>query len=354
MAAAEGRSQADPRNASFADALPPGLLRTFPLTRYLPLAAVTHGNDRTMPSSSMLLRSAAWLSLVVLFLPVLAQAQGSGPDTGVVIRSDTRLVVLHTTVQDRQNRPIADLTESAFAVFEDGVKQELKLFRREDVPVSLGILVDNSGSMRDKRLKVNAAALDFVKASNPLDEVFIVNFNDEAFRDSEFTSNLERLQDALQRIDARGGTALYDAVSASLDYLSEQAKWDKKVLLVISDGEDNASITTLERLVRRLQETDTVVFAVGLLSEEDRRSARRAQRAIRHIVEATGGAAYFPEGVDDVHAITQQVAHDIRNQYILGYTPTEGKPAGYRQVRVELSGKARRYKARHRPGYYGE
>jgi Ca-activated chloride channel homolog len=276
------------------------------------------------------------------------------PETGLVIRSDTRLVVLHTTVQDGDNHPVADLPQSAFEVYEDGQLQTLKLFRREDVPVSLGILVDNSGSMRDKRLKVNAAALDFVRASNPEDEAFIVNFNDEAFLDTDFTAEVERLQDALQRIDARGGTALYDAIGMSLDHLTEKGKWDKKVILLISDGEDNASRTTLEKIVRQLQETDTVVFAVGLLSEEDRRSARRAQRALRNMVEATGGAAFFPGSVDEVHGITQQVAHDIRNQYILGYTPDESKPPGYRQVRVELTGKARKYKVRHRPGYYGQ
>jgi VWFA-related protein len=308
---------------------------------------------------------AGLLCLTLVASPLWAQAsaaasqqsskEAGSPDTGLVIRSDTRLVVLHTTVQDDENRPVADLTESAFEVFEDGELQKLKLFRREDVPVSLGILVDNSGSMRDKRLRVNAAAVDFVKASNPDDEVFIVNFNDEAFLDTpDFTSEIPRLQDALQRVDARGGTALYDAIGMSLDHIVEKAKWDKKVILVISDGEDNASRTTLEKMVRRLQETDVVLFAVGLLSEEDRRSARRAQRAIRNMVEATGGAAYFPNEVDEVHTITQQVAHDIRNQYILGYTPSETKPPGYRQVKVNLAGKAKKYQVRHRPGYYGQ
>ena len=273
-------------------------------------------------------------------------------DTGLVIRAETRLVVLHTTVLDRENRLITDLKEDSFRVFEEDAPQTLRLFLREDVPVSLGILVDNSGSMLDKRRQVNASALDFVKASNPEDEVFIVNFNDEAFLDTPFTSDLPRLQDGLQRIDSRGGTALYDSVSMSLDYLEEEAERDKQVLLIVTDGEDNASRTTLERLVRRLQETETVIYAVGLLSEEDRRAAKRANRAIRHIVRATGGAAYFPESVDEVHAITQQVARDIRNQYILAYTPQASAQPGFRRVRVELTGKAKRYKVRHRPGYF--
>jgi VWFA-related protein len=273
--------------------------------------------------------------------------------SGVTFRADTELVVLHTTVVDKDDHVVTDLSQEDFKVFEDDAPQQILRFVREDVPVSLGILVDNSGSMRDKRRTVNAAALDFVKASNPEDEVFIVNFNDEAFLDSPFTRSQERLQDALQRIDSRGGTALYDATSMSLDYLQEEGKHDKKVLLIVSDGEDNASRGTLEKLVRRLQETDTIIYAVGLLSEEDRRSAKRAQRAIRQMTRSTGGAAYFPENTDDVHELTQQIAHAIRNQYILMYRPVENKQPGFRQVRVALAGKARKYDVRHRPGYFG-
>jgi VWFA-related protein len=271
---------------------------------------------------------------------------------GIVFEGGTERVVLHTTVVDKNDHVVTDLARDDFKVFEDDVPQEILEFFREDVPVSLGIMVDNSGSMRDKRMKVNTAALDFVKASNPEDEVFIVNFNDEPFLDSPFTKSQERLQDALQRIDSRGGTALYDATSVSLDYLEEEGKHDKKVLLIITDGEDNASRGTLEKLVRRLQESNTMIYAVGLLSEEDRRSAKRAQRAIRHITRATGGASYFPDSTDDVHALTQQIAHAIRNQYIVIYRPDENKQPGFRRVRVALVGKARKYDVRHRPGYF--
>ena len=136
--------------------------------------------------------------------------------------------------------------------------------------------------------------------------------------------------------------------------LEQEAERDKQVLLIVTDGADNASRTTLERLVRRLQETETVIYAVGLMSEEDRREAKRANHAIRHIVRATGGAAYFPASVDEVHAITQQVARDIRSQYILAYTPQTSTQPGFRRVRVELTGKAKRYKVWHRPGYYSQ
>ena len=277
-------------------------------------------------------------------------------DPGLIFRAGTKLVVLHTTVLDKQGHFVTDLPKSTFTVYEDNVPQTLKKFLREDIPVSLGILVDNSGSMRDKRQSVNTAALDFVKASNPDDEVFIVNFNDEAFLDSPFTSDLLRLQDALQRIDSRGGTALYDAIGMSLDYLKEKAKWDKRVLVIVTDGTDNASLTdnTLEALVRVLQGKETVVYAVGLLGEEAPREAKRAARAVRHIVRATGGAAFFPDTLHEVRAIVQQIAQDIRNQYVLAYTPQDTSRTGFRGVEVVLSGKAKGLRVRHRPGYYLE
>lgn len=275
---------------------------------------------------------------------------------GLVFRADTKLVVLHTTVLNRQGHFVTDLPQSAFTIYEDNVPQKLKKFLREDIPVSLGILVDNSGSMRDKRQRVNAAALDFVKASNPKDEVFIVNFNDQAFLDSPFTSDLLRLQDALQRIDSRGGTALYDAVSMSLDYLKEEAKWDKRVSVIVTDGTDNASrpSNTLESLIRVLQGKEVVIYAVGLLSNEAPRDAKRAARAIKHIVRATGGASFFPKTLDEVHAIAQQIAQDIRNQYVLAYTPEDTSRVGFRSVKVVLGGRARKLQVRHRPGYYLE
>ena len=302
---------------------------------------------------SRLARHSALLALSTALAVAQPAGKERGNDPGLTFKADTKLVVLHTSVLDKEEHFVTDLTRGAFKVYEEDVLQNLKIFRREDVPVSLGILVDNSGSMRDKRQQVNTAAVNFVKASNPKDEVFIVNFNDEAFLDSDFTSDVLRLQDALQRIDSRGGTALYDAAGMSLDHLKDKAKWDKQVLLIVTDGEDNASIAELEELVRRLQETDTVIYAVGLLSADDRGSAKRATRAIRHLTHATGGAAYFPKSVDEVNEITQQIAQDIRNQYILAYSPTRGGAPGFRKIKVVLSGKkTRRLRVRHRPGYY--
>lgn len=298
--------------------------------------------------------------LAVILTPVGIMGQDGRANIrsqDLVFRADTSEVVLHVTVADRQDRLVGNLAERNFRVFEDGHAVDVRFFRQEDVPVSIGILVDNSGSMRNKRLRVNAAALEFVKASNPEDEMFVVNFNDEAYRDTDYTNDPTRIKDALQRIDSRGGTALYDAVRASLDYLSSKASNDKRVLLLISDGEDNASKAELEVLVRELQESDanqTSIYAIGLLSEEEKGSAKRAARAIKHLTRATGGPAYFPATVDEVTSLMRQIAMDIRNQYTIAYTPIEKPGGGFREIRIDLVDVPKRASVRHRPGYFVE
>jgi VWFA-related protein len=269
---------------------------------------------------------------------------------------ETERVVLHVTVVDRQDRFVMDLNRDAFVVEEDGRRQELTYFAQEDVPVSIGLVIDNSGSMRERRRQVNAAALEFVKASNPQDEVFVVNFNDDAFLDQDFTSNLDRLQDALQRIDTRGGTALYDATSISLDHLIKDGNKDynKRALLVITDGEDTSSRMDLEILVRKLQSSDVTIYGIGLLSEEERRAAKRAERHLRSLTRPTGGPAYFPVEFNEVEPLVKRIAADIRNQYILEYNRPQNKPPGYRRIEIGLKGKAKSNKVRHRPGYYAD
>ena len=224
----------------------------------------------------------------------LSAAQVPPPESGAVFRSDTRLVVLHTTVVDRHGKFVTNLPRTAFKVFEDGVEQQLKIFRREDVPVAMGIVIDNSGSMREKRRKVEDAAMALVKASNPQDEVFIVNFNDEAFLDVDFTSDLKKLEEGVASIDSRGGTAMRDAIDLSSEHLKAKAKLDKKVLVVVTDGNDNTSEITLERLVQKLQQSEILVYTIGLLNEEERREANRAKRALNAVATATGGLAFYP------------------------------------------------------------
>jgi VWFA-related protein len=293
---------------------------------------------------------------------LLGQAGNPAPkppsqdDTGTVFRADTRLVVLPTTVMDKNGHLVTTLPREAFTVLENGVQQEIKQFKREDVPVSMGLIIDNSGSMRDKRAKVEAAALALVKASNPDDEVFIVNFNDEAFLDNphgkDFTSDIQEMEDALTRIDSRGGTAMRDAIRMSIDHVKEKAHKDKKVLVVVTDGNDNSSVVSLEDLVRAAQQSEVLIYAVGLLSDEERREATRARKALEALAEATGGETFFPRDVSEVERIATQVAHDIRNQYTIAYTPlNQAMDGSFRQIKVTVKA-AGNPTVHARSGYY--
>jgi len=277
-------------------------------------------------------------------------------ETGdLVFRSDTREVLLHATVVDSKGAFVTNLPREAFKVFEDGVEQRLKVFRREDVPVSMGLVVDNSGSMRRKRKKVEDAAIALIKASNPQDEVFIVNFNDVAYRDADMTSDMKKLEEGLSRIDAKGGTAMRDAVSLSIDYLKEKGKKAKKVLLVVTDGDDTASAdtNTMEKLLTKAQRSEILIFAIGILNEEDRRAAKRAQRSMDLLTKQSGGIAHFPKDVEDVGAIALQIAKEIRSQYILAYAPTKPDDGAYRQLKVTVKGPGNP-QVRTRTGYYAK
>jgi Ca-activated chloride channel homolog len=281
---------------------------------------------------------------------------GQNNQQGGSIKVDVNLVVLHTTVLDDRGKFVDGLKEENFRVYEDKAEQKLSVFKREDVPVSMGLVIDNSGSMRDKRARVNEAALTLVQASNPQDESFVVNFNDDYYLDldKDFTSSIPELKEALERIDARGSTALYDAVIGSMDHLKKGHK-DKKVLLVVTDGEDNVSRNSLEKTLREVQKANVVIYSIGLFSDEDKKNRKKAMRALKDISAASGGIAYFPENVDDVHNICDQVARDIRNQYTLGYYPTNTKKdATFRTVMVDVippRGKGK-LTARTRNGYF--
>ena len=270
-----------------------------------------------------------------------------------VFRKQVEEVVLHATVVDDKQRIITSLDKGDFNVYENGNPQTITSFRHEDIPVAMGIVVDNSGSMREKRQKVNAAALNLVRASNPNDEVCVVNFNDEYYLDQDFTSSINKLKEGLEKIEARGGTALYDAVVATADHLKKDAKLEKKVILVVTDGEDNESTESLEQAVRRLQvDGGPTVYAIGILEKEEH--PKHAKRALQIISERTGGIAFFPQTLDEVDAISRSVAHDIRTQYTIGYKPTTPKnQGGYRQVKVDArSHSYGKLTVRTKSGYY--
>jgi len=285
--------------------------------------------------------------------PATSAGQSGDNEAGTfVFHTGVDEVVLHATVVDDKQHIITNLDRTAFTVFEDGKQQTITSFRHEDIPVAMGIVIDNSGSMREKRDRVNKAALNLVRSSNPQDEVFIVNFNDEYYLDQDFTNSIPKLKEALEKVEARGGTALYDALVASADHLAKEGKLQKKVLIVITDGEDNASQENLEQAVQRLQkENGPTIYAIGILGDE---RAKRARRALQTLAERTGGIAFLPKTADEVDEISRTVAHDIRNQYTIGYKPTTPKSVGgYRTVHVDA--KSRGYHklvVRTRSGYY--
>ena len=267
-------------------------------------------------------------------------------------RSETRLVVLHASVVDHKGNHVQNLGKDAFTVYENGQPQNLKLFRHEDVPVSLGIVIDDSASMMTKRSRVEAAALEMVRNSNPEDEVFVVNFNDDAYLDVPFTNDPHKLEQGLARIDSRGGTAMRDAISMSLDYMGKNAKKDKKVLVVITDGTDNASNITLKKLVAKDSTSATIVYAIGLFSANEKGEAHKAKRALNELTGATGGAALYPKEVLEVQSRAIQIAHDIRSQYTLAYTPALQELDGsYRRIRVVVNAPGKPA-VRTRSGYY--
>ena len=274
---------------------------------------------------------------------------------GYVLHTDVEEVALNCTVLDDHNRLVPGLKKDEFQVLEDGVQQTLISFQHTDLPVSIALVVDNSGSMSRKRPSVNKSALDLIEASNPQDEAFVVNFSDEAFIDQDFTSDVSKLREGLSHIEARGGTALYDAVVASADKLVADGKRPKQVLILITDGEDNASTLSLEQTIRRVQQlSGPVIYTIGLLfgDEMSRSEVKHARRALEMLSTETGGMAFFPKSIEQVDQIAAEVARDIRSQYTLGYHST--KPTtepGFRRVEVTAKGQGK-LTVRTRTGYF--
>lgn len=274
--------------------------------------------------------------------PIAPQAPGkpltSQGNKLYTLQENVNEVLLNCTVVDQKNRLVKGLNRRDFQVWEDGVPQTIASFVAQDVPVSMGILVDDSGSMIGKRETANQAALDLIHDSNPDDNAFIVNFNQHAYLDTALTSNVDDLQSGLAHFDDKGMTALYDAVTASADELSHHATQPKQVLLIITDGSDDASRLTLQQAVERVQRLGgPVVYSIGLLydaiSPEDATSARNALETLSN---DTGGLAFFPRSPDDIDKVVAQIALDIRNQYTIGYHPTRSPGlGGFRTVRVE-------------------
>ncbi len=281
----------------------------------------------------------------------ISPVQSSEDQGRFVFKKQVQEVVLHATVVDEAGRLVTSLNRNDFTVYQNDRPETITSFRREDVPVAIGIVIDNSGSMRDKRARVNQAVLNLVHASNPNDEVFVVNFSQTPYLDQDFTSDVNLLQTALHQVTSRGSTALYDAVVASDFHLRNNQRLDKKVLLLITDGQDNMSRETLQDALHKLQSNKgATLYAIGLMDEGMTRAGREA---LQTLATSTGGAAFFPQNLDEVDAITRTIAHDIRSQYTLAYNPGPNIGTGYQRIRVEARGPARGHlNVRTRTGYF--
>jgi Ca-activated chloride channel family protein len=273
------------------------------------------------------------LPLFALVLPASAPGQDGISPGAATISVDVSLVELHAAVRDK-NGFVAGLGKEDFHVFEDGIPQTIRLFRHEDVPVTVGLIVDNSSSMRKKRPDVTAAALAFVRSSNPRDEMFIVNFNERVSLglppEHLFSASAAELESALN-VPAGGMTALYDAIEDGLAHLKKAGR-EKKILIVVSDGGDNASRHHLSQVLRDAERSDAIVYTIGLFDEYD---SDRNPGVLKRIARVTGGEAFLPNVSIEVVPICERIAADIRHQYTIGYTPSNGKLDGtYRRIKV--------------------
>ena len=284
-------------------------------------------------------------------MPGIQDSTGNGQEGTFVFKKQVEEVVLHATVVDAAGRLESHLDRSAFSIFQDGQPQTITAFRREDVPVAIGIVIDNSSSMRDKREQVNQAVLRLVRASNPQDEIFVVNFTQNSYLDQDFTSDVSLLEKALNRTTMRGSTALYDAIVASAAHL-KNARLDKRLLLVITDGQDNMSQKTLQEAMQYLGQKDgPAVYAVGLMGLGRQNQGREA---LQKISDATGGCAFFPQSLNDVNDIASTLAHDIRRQYTIAYKPQNQKASqAFHPIVVEARANGYgKLTVRTRGGYY--
>jgi Ca-activated chloride channel homolog len=254
-------------------------------------------------------------------------------------RAETRLVVLHATVRNRRGEVVANLERNRFTVFENGRPQPITLFRRDDIPVSLGLVIDNSGSMRSRRARVEAAALALARASNRQDEMFVLNFADKVRVDVPFTSDVQVLEAGMTRLDSIGGTALRDALVAAERYLRQHGTRDRKALVMITDGNDNASMASVAQIRTQMEHSDTVVYAMGLVNTTDPSKANRARHELDDLTERTGGLAYYPSSLEDIEAVALDLARQIRADYTIAYAPlNQALDGSYRTLRVTVSG----------------
>ena len=265
------------------------------------------------------------------------------------------LTEVHVNVTDEKDRPVGNLIKDNFRIFEDRSEQRITVFKHEDAPLSLGLVIDNSRSMEPRKQRMDAAALSFVRKSNPEDETFIVHFDDSARLDRDFTNSIPLLEQTLASVRPFGQTAIYDALILALDHMP-QARNQKRVILLFTDGVDNSSKHTLDQAVEATKRAHVAVYTVGLLSQS---GGQKAEDSLIRIADASGGRSYFPSTVEEARANMERVARDLREQYTLGYFPSNASHNGaWRSVRIELVPPrglppTAKLNANYRHGYYG-
>jgi Ca-activated chloride channel family protein len=283
-------------------------------------------------------RTLLLLILTGLSATLLSQTpQQPKEDKPFEFKFNVDLVQLAVTVNDKNGLMVAGLNKENFQVLEDKVPQAISLFKHEDIPLSMGLVIDSSGSMRNKRERVHSGALTFVRESNPNDETFVIAFHEEAFLEQDFTGSLGDLVDALDGLDPRNGTALHDAIYLGMEHV-KKGRLDKKAILVISDGEDQDSLMSYDKLLKYVQGSKNIaIYAIGLQDENEQGTGllglgkskqKKAREALSELVSITGGRAYFPKSIDEVEEICQQIARELRNQYTIGYYPKNEKRDG--------------------------
>lgn len=307
--------------------------------------------------------SVAYIGLIALIVIIVTQniagaqtshTAQSRSDGEYTIELNADMVILSATVLDGHGALVSGLVKDNFEVYEDGIQQQVQHFSHEDIPVTVGILVDNSGSMGPKRDDVIAAAMEFARSSNPQDQMFVVNFNDRVSLglpiDKLFTDQQDQLQLALSEIRTIGQTSLYDGIATGLNHL-KLGNRDKKVLILISDGGDNASTHSMAQVLGMAKQSTAIIYAIGIFDEHD---GDQNPGVLKRIAKETGGEAYFPESSKEISSICQMIARDIRNQYTLTYVPKAAlQDARYRTIQVTARAPGYGHlSVRTRTGYY--
>jgi len=284
--------------------------------------------------------------------PSLPPELSDDQPTGVTFRTSIDLVTLNAAVFNSRRELVSGLPREAFRIYQDGRPMAITEFANRDVPVSLGLVMDSSASMVDKRVQSVAGAVELMRGSNPQDEVFYVDFKDTVDLVQGFTNDFERVENALNRTRLFGGTAVMDALKAGIEQM-KKARRDKKVIVLLTDGEDDSSDIELGPLLALLQKSDVTVYTIGLLSSEPTGRRRNAEKFLKEAAQVTGGVAYFPANVEQVQLLGQTIAHDIRNQYVLAYQVPPGTPRGFRAIKVAAESAPRgKLTVRTRTGYF--